>query len=320
MRRREPPTPCGRGPSRRGGRSPGTGGRCGPFDTVIHHPVPPPQSPARRPPRQLPVSAVKARQCPRLRPSAPRPCTFGHHAPPGRSSETVIGGAGTRQLTAAGPRKWHSGVTRRNPLPKGRAAGGVMGHPLTPARCQMSCHAGSVSDTAGGALTPCPAPEAGPAGSAGTVEGLGPKKRAPPSRSQKDRRMRSVPRGPIRGPGWQPGGKEAGPKRGPTRARADGRTLGGKRSERARVRVQHEAGGEDGRPAGGRQAVCWPGSRTWRDEESGVLCAGPPAASKAVTGAESDRTPRPCRTAGGQRQQDGRRQRRDADGRYGSSR
>ena len=44
-----------------------------------------------------------------------------------------------------------------------------------------SCHAGPVSDTAGGALTPCPAPEAGPAGSAGTVEGLGPKKRAPPS-------------------------------------------------------------------------------------------------------------------------------------------
>ena len=136
MRRRQPPTPCGRGPSRRGGRSPGTGGRCRPFDTVIHHPVPPPQSPTRRPPRQLPVSAVKARQCPRLRPSAPRPCTFGHHAPPGRSSETVIRGAGTRQLTAAGPRKWHSGVTRRNPLPKGRAAGGVMGHRLTPAGCQ----------------------------------------------------------------------------------------------------------------------------------------------------------------------------------------
>ena len=119
-----------------------------------------------------------------------------------------------------------------------------------------SCHAGSVSDTAGGALTPCPAPKAGPAGSAGTVEGLGPEKRAPPSRSGKDRRMRRVPRGPIRGPGCQPGGKEAGPKRGSTRARADGRTLGGERSERARVRVQHEAGGEDGRPAGGRQAVC----------------------------------------------------------------
>ena len=162
-----------------------------------------------------------------------------------------------------------------------------------------SCHAGSVSDTAGGALTPCPAPEAGPVGSAGTVEGLGPEKRAPPSRSGKDRRMRRGPRGPIRGPGCQPGGKEAGPKRGSTRARADGRTLGGERSERARERVQHEAGGEDGRPAGGRQAVCWPGSRTWRDEESGVLCAGPPAASKAVTGAESDRTPRPCGTAGG---------------------
>ena len=75
-----------------------------------------------------------------------------------------------------------------------------------------SCHAGSVSDTAGGALTPCPAPKAGPAGSAGTVEGLGPEKRAPPSRSGKDRRMRRVPRGPIRGPGCQPGGKEAGPR------------------------------------------------------------------------------------------------------------
>ena len=212
-----------------------------------------------------------------------------------------------------------------------------------------SCHAGSVSDTAGGALTPCPAPEAGPAGSAGTVEGLGPEKRAPPSRSGKDRRMRRVPRGPIRGPGCQPGGKEAGPKRGSTRARADGGALGSERSERAHVRVQHEAGGEDGRPAGGRQAVCLPGSRTWRDEESGVLCAGPPAASKQATerraglcaryppsrprtsdagqtvwrsGAVTDdgRTPRPCRTAGGQRQQDGRRQRRDADGRYGSSR
>ena len=132
VRRREPPTPYGRDPGRRGVRSPGTGGRCGPFGTDIRHPVPPPQSPTRRPPRQLPVSAVKARQCPRLRPSAPRPCTFGHHAPPGRSSETVIRGAGTRQLTAAGPRKWHSGVTRRNPLPKGRAAGGVMGHRLTP--------------------------------------------------------------------------------------------------------------------------------------------------------------------------------------------
>ena len=76
VRRREPPTPYGRDPGRRGVRSPGTGGRCGPFGTVIRHPVPPPQSPTRRPPRQLPVSAVKARQCPRLRPSAPRPCTF----------------------------------------------------------------------------------------------------------------------------------------------------------------------------------------------------------------------------------------------------
>ena len=103
-----------------------------------------------------------------------------------------------------------------------------------------SCHAGSVSDTAGGALTPCPAPEAGPAGSAGTVEGLGPKKMAPPSRSEKDRRMRRVSRGPIGGPGCQPGGEEAGPKRGSTRARADGRTLGGERSERARVRVRGE--------------------------------------------------------------------------------
>ena len=83
VRRRQPPTPCGRGPSRRGGRSPGTGGRCRPFDTVIHHPVPPPQSPTRRPPRQLPVSAVKARQCPRLRPLCATPlhiwspCTAG---------------------------------------------------------------------------------------------------------------------------------------------------------------------------------------------------------------------------------------------------
>ena len=150
---------------------------------------------------------------PRLRPPAPRPCTFERHPPPGRSLETVIGGAGTRQLTAAGTRKWHSGVTRRNPLPKGRAAGRCRGTPTdTDQMSEGSCHAGSVSDTAGGALTPCPAPEAGPAGSAGTVEGLGPKKRAPPSRSQKDRRMRRVPRGPIRGPGCQPGGKEAGPR------------------------------------------------------------------------------------------------------------
>ena len=136
VRRREPPTPYGRGPGRRGGRSPGTGGRCGPFDTVIHHPIPPPQSPTRRPPRQLPVSTVKARKCPVCAPLRPAPAHFGRHPSPGRSSETVIGGAGTRRLTAAGPRKWHSGVSRRNPLTKGRAAGGVMGHPLTPTRCQ----------------------------------------------------------------------------------------------------------------------------------------------------------------------------------------
>ena len=213
VRRREPPTPYGRDPGRRGVRSPGTGGRCGPFGTDIRHPVPPPQSPTRRPPRQLPVSAVKARQCPRLRPSAPRPCTFGHHAPPGRSSETVIRGAGTRQLTAAGPRKWHSGVDPSEPAAKGSRGRRCHGTPTdTDRMSEGSCHAGSVSDTAGGALTPCPAPKAGPAGSAGTVEGLGPKKRAPPSRSQKDRRMKRVPRGPIRGPGCQPGGKEAGPR------------------------------------------------------------------------------------------------------------
>ena len=243
------------------------------------------------------------------------PCTAG----------PVIGDGHQRSRDAPANGGWAAKMAFRcdpsEPAAKGSRGRRCHGTPTdTDRMSEGSCHAGSVSDTAGGALTPCPAPKAGPAGSAGAVEGLGPEKRAPPSRSGKDRRMRRVPRGPIRGPWCQPGGKEAGPKRGSTRARADGRTLGGERSERARVRVQHEAGGEDGRPAGGRQAVCWPGSRTWRDEESGVLCAGPPAASKAVTGAESDRTPRPCRTAGGQRQQDGRRQRRDADGRYGSSR
>ena len=108
------------------------------------------------------------------------------------------------------------------------------------------------------------------------MEGLGPKKRAPPSRSQKDRRMRRVPRGPIRGPGCQPGGKEAGPRWG--RGESLHRRRGVERqfrteSEPART-VQHEASGDDGRPAGGRQtecsrvsgtltrrAVCWPASR-----------------------------------------------------------
>ena len=73
VRRREPPTPYGRDPGRRGVRSPGTGGRCGPFGTVIRHPVPPPQSPTRRPPRQLPVSTVKARPCPVCAPLRPAP-------------------------------------------------------------------------------------------------------------------------------------------------------------------------------------------------------------------------------------------------------
>ena len=73
VRRREPPTPYGRDPGRRGVRSPGTGGKCGPFGTVIRHPVPPPQSPTRRPPRQLPVSTVKARPCPVCAPLRPAP-------------------------------------------------------------------------------------------------------------------------------------------------------------------------------------------------------------------------------------------------------
>ena len=69
-------------------------------------------------------------------------------------------------------------------------------------------------------------------------------------------------------------GERGGALEGIDEGRADGRTLGGERSERARVRVQHEASGDDGRPTGGRQtecsrvsgtltrrAVCWPASR-----------------------------------------------------------
>ena len=222
MRRREPPTPYGRDPGRRGVRSPGTSGRCGPFGAVIRHPVPPPQSPTRRPPRQLPVSTVKARPCPVCAPLRPAPAHLS-------AIHRRAGHRRSRDAPANGCRaaKMAFRCDPSEPAAKGSRGRRCHGTPTdTDQMSEGSCHAGSVSDTAGGALTPCPAPEAGPAGSAGTVEGLGPKKRAPPSRSQKDRRMRRVPRGPIRGPGCQPGGKEAGPKRGPTRARADGRTLG----------------------------------------------------------------------------------------------
>ena len=85
-----------------------------------------------------------------------------------------------------------------------------------------SCHAGSVSDTAGGALTPCPAPKAGPAGSAGTVEGLGP---------PEEGATQQEPEGPADEEGAtedlsevlgvSPGGKRRG-LRWETRARADG--------------------------------------------------------------------------------------------------